>query len=203
MKNAIAKGLVCSICAVTKTRAGVCRKCFGTLFASDAVSFEALTLQALCHFFGQGLKFSKAYLGGTGCSRQVDGSQACAENTKGAYPDIPTLLNDRVINIEVDENRHQFYDVSCELARYDTLQFGSDKLRPTICIRFNPHVVATCQVLFEDRIKILIQIFRNALHAELDENEVPVMPVRYLFYGQVSLSLFLLFREALSRKQSL
>ena len=144
----------------------------------------------LCYFFGNGLKFSKSYLGGTGCSRQVDGSSDCAEKTKGAYPDIPILLNDRLVIIEVDENRHQHYEVSCELARYDTLQFSSNHLLPTTCIRFNPHLTTTNKLRFEDRVKTLVQVVRNRLLANLGKDEVPVMSVMYLFYGEVSVYTF-------------
>ena len=72
-----------------------------------------------------------------GCKDQVVGS-CNKENTEGAYPDIPIVLQDRVAIIEVDENN--YFDASCEvLARYDILQFGTGRLVPTKIFRFNPH----------------------------------------------------------------
>lgn len=86
---------------------------------------------------GDSIKVGRQYLGGAGCSKQIDG-RTCVCKTQGAYPDIPIVTELGVIVIEVDENAHRYYELDCELARYDTLMYGSDDLRPTTAIRFNP-----------------------------------------------------------------
>ncbi|KAJ3122138.1 hypothetical protein HK100_012118 [Physocladia obscura] len=104
------------------------------------------------------------------------------EKAKGAYPDIPIVLQDRVAIIEIDENRHQYYDTSCELARYDVLQFGTATLLATKVFRFNPHDSLT--VKFEFEVKLLQRV-RNYVNQELDE-EVPVAAVEWLYYDEGS-----------------
>jgi hypothetical protein len=75
----------------------------------------------------------------------------------------PIVLQDRVIFSEVDENQHRYYDVSCELSRYDTLTFGTEQLRATFINRFNPHHTPEMTVPFIDRVKVFIQTIRNQL----------------------------------------
>ncbi|KAJ3010752.1 UNVERIFIED_CONTAM: hypothetical protein HDU68_001998 [Siphonaria sp. JEL0065] len=149
------------------------------------VAGHVFVFMTVCHFFGEGIRFNKGtLLGGTACKDQVDG--ACNdEKTKGAYPDIPLVLNDRVAIVEVDENRHQYYNQSCELARYDTLQFGTGWLLPTRVFRFNPHDTATLRFDFTSKL-MLIQRVRNYLNEELEIGAAPVASVEWLYYGQES-----------------
>jgi hypothetical protein len=116
---------------------------------------------------------------------QINGMY-CDVKTKAAKPDLSLLLSDRRIIIETDENRHEFYNKWCELGRYDTLQFGASILLPTLCLRFNPHNTNRIKMEFTDRIKVLVQHVRNLLTSSLPADEVPVMSVQYLFYGEVS-----------------
>ncbi len=109
------------------------------------------------------------------------------ERPKGAYPDISLVLQDRVCIIEVDEHRHQFYNSSCELARYDVLQFGTKDLLPTRVFRFNPHDTATLKFDFTSKLKMLIQRVRNYLNEELEIGAAPVASVEWLYYGQVNI----------------
>ncbi|KAJ3253191.1 hypothetical protein HDU77_004681 [Chytriomyces hyalinus] len=124
------------------------------------MSFEALVLQTVCHFFREGVWLNKGtFLGGTACKDQLD--SACNDKrTKGAYPDIPLISTDCVAVVEVDENQHQYYNQTCELARYGTLQFGTAVLLPT-------------------RVG-------NYLNEELDIGTAPVASVEWLFCGQGS-----------------
>ena len=57
------------------------------------------------------------------CQQKIDGAE-CLQRTKRAYVDIPLLSKDRPFLVEVDENRHSFYDISCEMARLDTIVYG-------------------------------------------------------------------------------
>ena len=80
----------------------------------------------LRHSFGDAMESNyRKQIGGVYCKENIDGKDDCDDKTKAAYVDIPIVLQDRVIFSEVDENQHRYYDVS-ELARYDTLTFGTE-----------------------------------------------------------------------------
>jgi hypothetical protein len=78
----------------------------------------------------------------------------------------------------VDENQHRYYDISCELARYDTLTFGTEQLRATFINRFNPHDTPELTVPFIDRLKVFIQTIRNQLKCPLSEDEKVAVTVK-------------------------
>ena len=78
------------------------------------------------------------------------------------------MLPDRLICGEVDENQHRYYQVACELARYDTLAYGATSIelvptvdnpspsqgRATIVIRLNPHDTDSMVVPFIERVRV-------------------------------------------------
>ena len=124
------------------------------------------------HFF-PGIQYSKSsYMGGKFCPQVGAG---CT----GAYPDKYIALQDRVVFIEVDEDSHAQYDPSCELARYDKLQYGRDCIKPSLCIRFNPGGKTEERRM---RCKVLVQAVRDYINAALRDNVTPVMTVRHLLY---------------------
>ncbi|KAJ3223993.1 hypothetical protein HDU78_011118 [Chytriomyces hyalinus] len=127
------------------------------------MSFEALMLQTMCHFFREGVWLNKGtFLGGTACKDQLDG--AC----------------------NVDENQHQYYDQTCELASYNMLQFGTAVLLPTQVFCFNPHDTPALKFEVSSKLKVLDQQICNYLNEELDIGAAPVASVEWLFYGQGS-----------------
>lgn len=132
--------------------------------------------------------------GGVGCSGQINGACLEQQKDKGAYPDFYLHLPKWVLYVEVDENRHAYYNKACEAARLDIVHFGSQVLKPSLLIRFNPHLMkGESEVSFEDRVKNLAQRLRNALRdfdKQLDlAEEVPVMHVQYMFYGDHSIQM--------------
>jgi len=168
--------------------------------SSTEVSIEALIKLCLYHFFGDHIKSNfNSMIGGQSCKDALDGSGDCEEKTKGAYIDIPIVLPDRLICGEVDENQHRYYQVACELARYDTLAYGATSLelvptlenpfptqgRATIVIRLNPHDITDSMVVpFIERVRVFIQMFRNLMTQPLSENDRIGATVHYLFYGE-------------------
>ena len=64
--------------------------------------------------------------------------------------------------------------------------YGSDQLRPTTAIRFNPHNTRDNKEPLEDRAKALVQVIRNSLKTP-STSEIPVMSIQYMFYNSVSL----------------
>ena len=81
--------------------------------------------------------------------------------------------------IGLDEHCHAQYDPSCELARYDKLQYGRDSIKPSLCIRFNPGSKNDERLM---RCKVLVQAVRNYVNATLHDNVAPIMTVCYLLY---------------------
>ena len=71
----------------------------------------------------------------------------------------------------------------------DYVQYGSQVNKPSLLVRFNPHVMkGETEVSFEDRVKFLAQYLRNLLKRILEEESVgkeipPFMTIQYMFYG--------------------
>ena len=195
-KYKASKQPLCCICLTVRTGAGACKECFAKVQGGGDVSIEAFVRCALEHKF-PGTEFcTKTRLGGLDCTQSIDGSLCPAGSaealvrTKAALPDLAMVLLHMNIYIEIDENRHQYYEESCELARYDTVQFGADSIKPSLCLRFNPHVVVNQDLpSLEDRIKFLMQRLRNAINAPIDKEAEPIMTVQHLFYGSGSTQL--------------
>jgi hypothetical protein len=143
-----------------------------------------IILQSVRFIFGVNIGREKVFLGGSGCKNRIDGSYFPGEKTKGCYPDIPILTKSKLLNVEVDENRHQFYNMLCELARYDSLMYGQDELRNTTCIRFNPHDCEGMTLPFVDRVRVLLQSIRNEMNVDVID-DTPKLIVKYFFYGDV------------------
>ena len=93
--------------------------------------------------------------------------------------------------MEVDESRHANYDSTCEAARLDVVQYGSEVTKPSLLVRFNPHLMkGEGEVPFEDRLKNLAQYLRDAVRnfeeQNVAEDSPPVMSIQYMFYGTQS-----------------
>ena len=103
--------------------------------------------------------------------------------------------------MEVDEHRHAYYNPDCEANRLDVVQYGSQVTKPSLLVRFNPHLMAReSEVTFELRLKNLAQYLRNALRSFAEQNLVtgsaPVMYIQYMFYGTESVQKKLLENHA-------
>ena len=194
VEAAMRRGLVCKVCLTRRTRSGICKTCFETQFGLEATRIEA-QIRCILTIFFPGIERSHVSLGGPGCARAVHGGPAaelsCEEKEvrKRAYPDLYLVTESLNLFIEIDENRHEYYDRACELARLDILQFGVHKedLKESVLLRFNPHHVmhgGQKEELpdIDLRIKALIQTIRNELTPRT-RLEIPVMRVKYLFYG--------------------
>ena len=165
---------------------------------SAEISMESLTRLVLDNFW-PGIKLNKgSYVGGSRCTNAINGSNNCEEKTKtkGAYPDIPIILENGNIHVEIDEHEHKHYPMSCELARYDTVHNGTEtndqgQLYPSVFLRFNPHKVSGKEEIpLEVRLRVLIQCVRNEIDSfqklidipSHPDDPPPVVHVQYLFY---------------------
>ena len=172
VETALKSGFVCKMCLNCYTRASICRSCSRELGFTEDVSFEAIVIETLCFFFGSGIKTnSRIFLGGYACADAIDGDLCESENdtpTKGAYTDMPLLTPKQRISIEIDENFHSQYPVTCELKRYDTLTYGADetKFKRYTVIRFNPHNSKEIKFELVDRLKVLVETVYQLLEEE-------------------------------------
>ena len=142
-------------------------------------------------------------IGGSVCKNPLDGEGHCEEKTKGAYVDIPFVLPDRLILGEVDENQHRYFNLSCELGRYDTITYGIAPIeivpttenpnpiqgRATFIIRFNPHDTPKMVIPFIERIRVFIQIIRNLMMQPLTAEDRIGARVYYMFYDSSNVHL--------------
>jgi hypothetical protein len=135
------------------------------------------------------------YLGGERYKRDIDGSTRPGKRTRGAYPDIAIPVSAGfLLIIEIDENMHRHYELLCELARYDAIQWGQGVLRDTVVIRFNPHKTSEHEEDLEERLQKLCQVIADEMTKEekrvkgsdIDRHD---LTVKYMFYNTV----FLLF----------
>lgn len=143
------------------------------------------SFQSLAHFYGENVLLnSNKYLGGIACKDQINGP-CSSDKTKGAYPDISLVWKDRYAFVEIDENRHNNYDKSCELARYETVHYGTETTKPSRFFRFNPHSNDNTNYTILDKIKVLIQSLRNYFNIDLNPDVVFVPSLVYFYYGEV------------------
>ena len=170
----------------------MCATCFAKRTGSPEVSIEA-QIRNISAAFSPGIEHNKASLGGASCALSVHGAQVSEllclqeEVRKRSFPDMYLATESLNLFLEIDENRHQYYDPACELARLDTLQYGvlEADLKTLVLIRFNPHNVYTDGVKQalpdpDDRLKTLIHTVRNEMRVPMTA-EIPVMTVKYLF----------------------
>ena len=187
-ETALQKSWICKICATTKTRAGICRSCSNELGFTEEISLEA-TVRASFEYFFPGISTNKnIFLGGRGCADCPTENSHVEDKSnrfKGAYVDVPIITEDVRINIEVDENAHRYYDPNCELARYDTVTFGTDEkvLKQNWVLRFNPHNAGEIKLELVDRIKIIIEYVLRILSTIPDADSRIGCNVVYFFYG--------------------
>jgi len=183
IEQAVQKDFICKICVDTITRAGICRECSNRLGFTEELSLESVMIETLCYFFGDDIKKNRRILlGGQNCKTNIDGD--CDEKPKGAYIDLPLLSKDVQINIEMDENGHKNYSVSCELKRYDTVRFGSEDglLRKQLFIRLNPTKSEHIPYELVDRLKVLVELCYRHLEEQVSDDDKIGVHIIYLFY---------------------
>jgi hypothetical protein len=106
---------------------GFCLKCFIHKYPFEKVSRdykskEASVVERVIHTFAN-LSWA--------IDTRVSGGQSLRR------PDLLVDLGDRVIVVEIDENQHESYDLTCENKRNMELSMDVGH-RPMVMIRFNP-----------------------------------------------------------------
>lgn len=153
------------------------------------IRLETLVLSCLRHFFPGIFLNAGTHVGGASCSEAVDGSKSCEHRTRGAFLDTYLIGDDKVVFVEVDEDRHKFYDKSCEMVRYEAVHFGHNFSHfPSVLLRFNPNVVEGEDTELLYRIKVLAQQIRDELKARPSDEQLEAAEkrVQFMYYGEGS-----------------
>ncbi len=101
-------------------------------------------------------------------------------------PDMCWVMEDRLLHIEIDEHSHRDRTTSCELAKLDNTRFGAAAgLKAAhVFIRFNPDAYEEAKVHLTERVRVLVRAWHHFAKCPLDNFNVLLPNVCYLFYGQ-------------------
>jgi len=126
----------CSMCGVYRVGSGVvfCGVC--TESRTQCIEFKwHETIRRLAERDGLWPPAASTF-----SEKRALGTRECL-NERLVYADMVWTLGDRVVVAECDEDAHADRQVECELARMDSMQFGTGSpLVPLIVLRFNPPV---------------------------------------------------------------
>jgi hypothetical protein len=118
------------------------------------------------------------------------GGDACM--TKRSRPDFGWVLPDRIVYLEIDEHSHEDREISCELAKLDSANWGlaesgtvMAKL-PTFMIRFNCSEYDRARISLEDRCETLVDYVQQKLTEDVSAWDVMRLNVSYLYYHSKS-----------------
>jgi hypothetical protein len=118
------------------------------------------------------------------------GGDACA--TKRSRPDFGWVLPDRIVYLEIDEHSHEDREISCELAKLDSANWGlaesgtvMAKL-PTFMIRFNCSEYDRARISLEDRCETLFDYVQQKLTEDVAAWDVMRLNVSFLYYHSKS-----------------
>jgi len=90
---------------------------------------------------------------------------------------------DRIVHLEVDGGSHRDREISCELKKLDSANFGFDGIHlPTMFIRFNPSAYDHRLVSLETRIKMLVDVINKALTEDITHWDKHGANVIFMYY---------------------
>jgi hypothetical protein len=116
------------------------------------------------------------------------GGEACASDR--TRPDLCWVLEDRIIHVEIDEHSHEDREVSCELKKLDSANWGlSDfglKHLPTWTIRFNCSEYDGRRISLDARCNALVHVINRLLERPLTVWDPLRLNVSYMFYHSKS-----------------
>ena len=170
LEKAIEKNLICLGCTSKATNRFFCQSCRLTFLQNKCKSVEVIVMASVGEIFGQALLAHRsAYFSGPMCANNVQGSSSseCKTEVNRTFIDLTIIELNYIIHLEVDEHRHDPYEVSCEIARYDRMVYSQNGiLKKVIIIRFNPHDTEDIKISFIIKLKSLLQILRNIIDIE-------------------------------------
>ena len=105
----------------------------------------------------------------------------CGEDKRRA--DLIWIGQDRVVQIEIDEDEHKNRSVDCELGKIDSSKWGlhpEDQCKPMFFIRFNPDGCET-EEEFHQRCTYLVSVVKK--HLTMEVSNTLKTHVCYLYYS--------------------
>lgn len=157
LSKAIASAQVCSICC--SARLGPTRRLLGTCAKCDA------TKPPRMEHVVWGKIESSLSIPPTMRDNKVIGGAACAADR--TRPDLCWVLADRIVHVEIDEHSHEDREVSCELKKLDSANWGlSDHgfvHLPTWTVRFNCSEYDGRRINLDARCKALTRLVNHLL----------------------------------------
>lgn len=104
-------------------------------------------------------------------------------NSRKTRPDICWVGSDRIVHLEIDESSHVDREISCELSKLDSANWGVDgKHLPTVVVRFNPNEYDVKRVALKSRCDALVSVLKSLFEESLSTWSVYGVNVVYMFY---------------------
>lgn len=118
-------------------------------------------------------------------NRILGGDKCGSERTR---PDVCWIGTDRIVHLEIDEDSHTDREVSCELKKLDSANWGfldsgiRSVHRPTLTVRFNPNSYDKAKIGIEERCSVLVHTIQNALTGSTETWDPLRTNVIYLYF---------------------
>lgn len=112
------------------------------------------------------------------------GGEACDTDGMKARPDFMWCFNGRAVIVEIDENAHESYPVTCELARMWNIVASIKQLcgenATVFFLRFNPDSVT--DIPLEERVARVGAMVRKIFAQQIPGEQIGAPNVMYFFY---------------------
>jgi hypothetical protein len=115
----------------------------------------------------------------------LGGVQCQSQKTR---PDVCWVGEDRIVHLEIDEGSHTDREISCELKKLDSANWGfldsglRKKHLPTLTIRFNPNEYDGRKIGVKDRCVELVKVVRIFIAGSIQSWDLLRTNVIYMFY---------------------
>lgn len=104
-------------------------------------------------------------------------------DSRRTRPDICWVGDDRIVHLEIDEHSHTDREVSCELSKLDSANWGvHGKHLPTVVVRFNPNEYDVKLVTLTDRCNALVRVLKGLFVEPVSSWSPYGVNVVYMFY---------------------
>jgi hypothetical protein len=101
------------------------------------------------------------------------------------YIDFVIIENGKIIFLEIDENQHVSYQVSCELKRMTDVHSAcliEGNTLPIHFIRYNPHRCSIGDIVAKVSRKVRESLLVNTIQQLLKRESSPPLSIHYMFY---------------------
>lgn len=105
------------------------------------------------------------------------------------YIDFVIIENGNIVFLEVDENQHEAYQLSCELRRMTDVHSAcliEGNTLPIHFVRYNPHRYSIGDTVAKVTRKIRESLLVNTIRELLKQDSSPPLSIHYMFYNLLS-----------------